>query len=92
MPVIANENAGNAGHARNGNDDYQESALRNARAGHNDDASPRTLDYEAMETILTDLLSCNGQTLLTSPALARQHLNDQQVQDLQNGRATANAC
>jgi hypothetical protein len=54
--------------------------------GQYDEVEARALDYEAMETILTDWLAANGQVAIVSPAMARQRLTDEQIRDLQSGR------
>lgn len=55
--------------------------------GKYDAADVRAIDYEAIETTLSDWLSCNGNVTIVSPAMARQRLSDQQVRDLEQGRA-----
>lgn len=49
----------------------------------------RSIDYEAIETIMTDWLSCSGQVTIISPTMARQRLTDQQVREIQEGRPQA---
>ncbi len=56
------------------------------RPGQYDEASAKSIDYEAMENILTDWLGANGQVQIVSPLLARQRLTDEQFKDLQSGR------
>ena len=46
----------------------------------------KSLDYEAMENVLTDWLASDGQVEVVSPVMARQRLTDEQVRDLQSGR------
>jgi hypothetical protein len=46
------------------------------------DAATRRIDFEAIETILADWLSCGGQVSLMSPSIVRQRLSDQQEQEL----------
>ena len=60
-----------------------------ARTGHYDEADARSLDYEALENILTDFLACQGAVEIISPTMARQRLTDEQVKDLQSGRPRA---
>lgn len=55
-------------------------------SGQYDEAAAKSIDYEAIETILTDWLSCDGAVTIIAPDLARQRLSDQQVRDLQSGR------
>jgi hypothetical protein len=57
--------------------------------GEYDEAGARSLDYEAVENILTDFLACQGTIEIMSPTMARQRLNDEQVKDLQSGRPQA---
>lgn len=68
---------------------YREKTDVYLRAGQYDEASAKSIDYEAIETILTDWLSCNGAVTLVSPDMAHQRLTDQQVQELQSGRPQA---
>jgi hypothetical protein len=59
------------------------------RPGQYDELDARGLDYQAIETILTDWLAANGQVTIISPTMARQRLTDEQVRALQDGRPTA---
>ena len=54
--------------------------------GEYDEVMAKSLDYEAMENILTDWIAAAGQVMVISPMMARQRLTDQQVKDLQSGR------
>ncbi len=56
------------------------------RAGQYDEASAKSIDYAAMENILTDWLSADGQVQIISPLMARQRLTDEQFKDMQSGR------
>lgn len=56
------------------------------RPGEYDEANAREIDYEAMETILTDWISCGGQVTIVSPLMARQRLTEEQYRQLQEGR------
>jgi hypothetical protein len=56
------------------------------KPGQYDEVNAKSLDYEAIENIMTDWLACNGQVTVVSPTVARQRLTDQQVRDLQQGR------
>jgi hypothetical protein len=49
----------------------------------------QTLDYEAIENIMTDWLAADGQVTLISPIMARQRLSDEQVRELQQNRPLA---
>jgi hypothetical protein len=44
--------------------------------------STRRIDYDAVETILTDWLSCQGKVSIMSPMLVRSRLTPQQVSEL----------
>jgi hypothetical protein len=46
-------------------------------AGQFDEASTRSIDYQAIESIMTEWLACNGQVTIISPTMARQQ--NQQV-------------
>ena len=65
---------------------YSESTDLYLHPGEYDDAQARSLDYEAIENIMTDWIACHGQVVVVSPTIARQRLTDQQVKDLQDGR------
>ena len=54
--------------------------------GQYDEVDAKSLDYEAIENIMTDWVACQGQVTVISPTLARQRLSDQQARDLQSGR------
>jgi hypothetical protein len=54
--------------------------------GQYDEVEAKSLDYQALENIMTDWIACQGQVTVISPTLARQRLSDQQVKDLQSGR------
>lgn len=56
------------------------------RSGQYDEADAKRVDYEAIENIMTDWLSCNGQVAIVSPTMARQRLSDQTVREMQQGR------
>jgi hypothetical protein len=57
--------------------------------GQYDEVDAKSLDYHAIETIMTDWLAANGQVTIISPTMARQRLSDQQVKELQEGRPVA---
>jgi len=59
------------------------------KRGQYDEGQARALDYQAMETILTDALACQGAVEIISPTMARQRLTDEQVKELQSGRPRA---
>lgn len=56
------------------------------KPGQYDEAKAKSIDYEAMENILTDFLACQGTVEIMSPTMARQKLTDEQVKDLQAGK------
>lgn len=53
--------------------------------GQYDEAFARSLDYQAVEAVLTDWLAAGGQTEVISPTLARARLTAEQVQALERG-------
>jgi hypothetical protein len=69
--------------------DYRGTAEVYLRRGQYDEVDAKSLDYAAIETIMTDWLAANGQVTIISPTMARQRLSDQQVKELQDGRPTA---
>ncbi|HEY7114985.1 MAG TPA: hypothetical protein VH475_00275 [Tepidisphaeraceae bacterium] len=57
------------------------------KEGHyDDDARAAAIDYQAMENILTDFLSCQGAVEIMSPTMARQKLTDEQAREVQAGK------
>ena len=54
-----------------------------------DETQARSLDYAAVENILTDWLSADNRVALISPGVGQQQLSQQQSHDLQSGRAQA---
>lgn len=70
----------------NGPGDYRETTDIYLHPGDYDEAFAKSIDYEAMENILTDWLGSQGRVALISPTMARQRLTDQQVKELQSGR------
>lgn len=69
-----------------GPNEYRDRVDLYLRPGQYDEASARQIDYEAIETILTDWLAAGGRTEVVSPLTARQRLTDEQVKDLHGGR------
>jgi hypothetical protein len=90
IPVNADDEAGGRRYERTveTRDRYNDRELSNAylRPGEYDETATRQIDYEAIETILTDWLAVGGRTEIVSPITARQRLTDEQVRDLQSGR------
>jgi len=66
--------------------EYHETTDVYLHPGQYDDVEAKSLDYEAMENIMTDWIACQGQVTVISPTLARQRLSDEQLKDLQSGR------
>src|SRR5207237_624630 len=55
------------------------------KPGQYDEVQARGLDYEAIENILTDWLSADGQVTIVSPSVARKRLTDQEMREVQQG-------
>ena len=66
--------------------EYRESLEVYLPPGEYDEATARSLDYEAMENTLTDWLAAGGRVTMVSPSMARQRLTDEQLKELQEGR------
>ena len=71
--------------------EYRERTDVYLRQGQYDDAQARSIDYEAMENILTDWLACNGAVTVVSPVMGPKRLTREQLDDLQAGRPGAMA-
>lgn len=56
------------------------------RPGQYDEVQARSIDYEAIENVLTDWLAADGAVEIVSPISVRDRLTDEQVKDLQSGR------
>jgi hypothetical protein len=56
------------------------------KPGEYDEINARSLDYQAVENIMTDWLASSGQVVVTSPTLARQRLSDETIKEMQAGR------
>ena len=54
--------------------------------GEYDEIQARRIDYDAVETIMTDWLAAGGRVTVISPDLTRQRLTDEQVKELAAGR------
>ena len=59
------------------------------RPGQYDELQAQSLDYEAVENILTDWLAANGQVTVVSPTLARARLTKEQIESLERGEKFA---
>jgi hypothetical protein len=57
--------------------------------GEYDEAQAKSLDYEAIESTLTDWLSAGGHVTIISPVMARERLAPDEVHDLQTGAPQA---
>lgn len=66
--------------------EYRETTDVYLRPGEYDAIRAREIDYGAVETVLADWLSGDGQVMLVSPTLARQKLTDEQIAALESGR------
>ncbi len=66
--------------------EYRETTDVYLRPGQYDEVQARTLDYEAVENILTDWLASSGNVTIISPIMVRQKLSPEQVKDLESGR------
>ena len=66
--------------------EYRETTDVYLRPGQYDEVQAKSLDYEAVENILTDWLASNGQVTIISPIMARQKLTPEQVKELESGR------
>lgn len=71
----------------NGPAEYHQTTTVYLHPGQYDAADLQALDYSEMESRLTEWLGCEGQIVLVSPDYVRGHLTDQQVNDLQSGKA-----
>lgn len=69
--------------------DLHETSDSYLRPGQYDEASAKSLDYQAVQNSLADVLACNGQVTIISPSMARQHLTDQQIKDIHDGHSQA---
>jgi hypothetical protein len=66
--------------------EYRETTEVYLRPGEYDEIGARELDYGAMESILTDWLSANGNVTVISPGMVRQKLTAEQIKQLQEGQ------
>jgi len=68
--------------------EYHETTTVYLHPGQYDEAALQALDYTEIESLLSDWLHSGGQVTLISPGFIRSHLTDQQVQDVQAGKAS----
>lgn len=66
--------------------EYRESTEVYLRPGEYDEIAARRIDYEAVETQMTDVLAANGNTVIMSPLMVRRGLSDDQIKALEQGR------
>jgi hypothetical protein len=66
--------------------EYRETTQVFLRPGEYDEVAARAIDYQAMEAIMLDWISANGQVQVISPTMARGRLTDEQIGELQAGR------
>jgi hypothetical protein len=66
--------------------DFSDTASIYLRPGEYDEAAAKSLDYEAIENVLTDWMSAGNKAAIVSPTMARQRLTDEQLKDLQSNR------
>ncbi len=57
--------------------------------GQYDEVQAKAIDYELLETLLTDWMAADNHVQIISPTMARKRLTDEQVKDLQSGRPIA---
>ncbi len=65
---------------------YKETSAVYLKPGQYDEVAAKSLDYEAIENILTDFLGGDGQVTIMSPTLVRQKLTAEQIKDLESGQ------
>ena len=66
--------------------DFTETTSVYLHPGEYDEAAAKSLDYEALESVLADWMSAGGKVGIVSPTMARQRLTDEQLKDLQSNR------
>jgi hypothetical protein len=66
--------------------DFNQTTSVYLRPGEYDEAAAKSLDYEAIENVLTDWMAAGGKVAIVSPTMARQRLTDEQLKDLQSNR------
>ena len=70
----------------NGAAEYTESTVTYLRPGEYDEADARSLDYQAMEALIADALSCGGQVHIISPDFVASHLSPEDARALAEGK------
>lgn len=71
--------------------EYHERTAVYLKPGEYDEVWAKSLDYQAVETIMTDWIRSNGAVTVISPTMARGRLSDEQIKDLQSGRPQSTA-
>jgi hypothetical protein len=75
------------------NRDRRETVGRGGEAylqpGQYNASDARQIDYEAIETVLTDWLAAGGKVAIVSPVTARQRMSADQQRDVETGQARA---
>lgn len=71
--------------------EYHERTAVYLKPGEYDEVWAKSLDYQAVETIMTDWIRSNGAVTVISPIMARGRLTDEQIKDLQSGRPQSTA-
>ena len=71
--------------SRGGPGEYRDRTDVYLRPGQYDEALARSVDYEAIENVLTDWLAAGGQTEIVSPAAVRRELTADALKDLERG-------
>jgi hypothetical protein len=67
--------------------EYHETTSTYLHPGQYDAASLQALDYQEMESLLTDWFHASGQVTLISPGFLRSRLSPQQLSDVESGQA-----
>jgi hypothetical protein len=67
--------------------EYTETTVKYLHPGEYDELQARNIDYNMMETLLADWMSCDNQVTIMSPATVRRRLTEAQVKDLEAGKA-----
>ncbi|MGA2232201.1 MAG: hypothetical protein ABSH22_14995 [Tepidisphaeraceae bacterium] len=80
---------GHSNFATTGPAQYTETTTTYQAPSDSDEAALSTLDYQAMEKILADWLSCGGQVRIISSDYLAAQLSPQDMQDLSQGRPVA---
>jgi hypothetical protein len=71
---------------RGGRTEVRETKETYLKKGDYDELHARGIDYQMLETLLTDWMSADNQVTIMSPAAARKKLTDEQIKALQDGK------